>query len=66
MDLTGMKYGFLANFRCEESFFSKNRRLTTPLGFEPKFDIFFKTPKILYITQKHLTQTEYVPHMDVI
>jgi hypothetical protein len=38
MSLTGMKYGFSANFHRERPFFVKPK--ANPLGFEPKFNIF--------------------------
>jgi hypothetical protein len=39
MNLTGIKYGFLASFCREQMFFNKTKGLTH-LDFEPKLDIF--------------------------
>jgi hypothetical protein len=53
MGLTRMKYEFLPSFHRRPTFFDKNRWLT-PLGFEPKIDIFSKPLKI------------YVQHQNVL
>jgi hypothetical protein len=55
MGLTGMKYGFLASFYREETFFSKTEGVT--LWVLSRNLIFFKTHKKLYTTPKHVIET---------